>query len=83
MLTERRPLLDKVAEGLLERETLDAHDLEILLQGGELPLLALPATEAAPDADGVDKSEGKARETPELSQVLGWLRGVLLPTPGS
>jgi len=63
-VVERRELLDKVAEGLLERETLDDQELGILLQGGELPPLAPPVTRTATGAE-IEKSEGKAGETPE------------------
>jgi cell division protease FtsH len=36
LLTENLETLKKVAEALLERETLDASDIDILVQGGEL-----------------------------------------------
>jgi cell division protease FtsH len=46
-LVEQRPLLDRIAESLLERETLSTSDLEILKQGGELPPLPEPNVAAA------------------------------------
>ena len=46
-LTEKRSLLDSIAASLLERETLDARELQILLEGGELPLLAAPSADAS------------------------------------
>jgi cell division protease FtsH len=39
ILLEHRELLDRVAEALLERETLEGPQLEILLRGEELPRL--------------------------------------------
>ena len=38
LLLENRDLLDRVAEALLERETLEGQHLEILLRGEELPV---------------------------------------------
>jgi cell division protease FtsH len=38
-LIEHRAVLDRIAEALLERETLDESELAILLEGGELPAL--------------------------------------------
>ena len=37
VLTENRPLLDAIAAGLLERETLTREDFAILIKGGTLP----------------------------------------------
>jgi cell division protease FtsH len=47
-MTERRDVLTRFANGLLERETLDESDLRILLEGRELPPLPQPAAGAAP-----------------------------------
>ncbi len=41
MLTDRRDLLDAVAEALLERETLEGSQLQILLRGEPLPALGV------------------------------------------
>ena len=38
-LIEHRAVLDRIAEALLERESLDESELAILLEGGELPAL--------------------------------------------
>ena len=37
LLSSHRELLDRVAEALLERETLDSEELDALVQGRELP----------------------------------------------
>jgi cell division protease FtsH len=34
---EKRPILDRLAEALLERETLDAEDVDAIVSGRELP----------------------------------------------
>ncbi len=36
-IAENRELLDHIAEALLERETLDREEIEVLAEGGELP----------------------------------------------
>ncbi len=41
-MVERREVLDRVAEALLERETLENSELKILLEGGVLPPLPEP-----------------------------------------
>jgi len=40
-----RPELTAIAEALLERETIDASDIDLLLKGQPLPELAHPAPE--------------------------------------
>jgi cell division protease FtsH len=53
VLTEHRTLLDSVALGLLERETLSRDDIVLLKDGQPLPprrLEVLPATPATPAA---------------------------------
>ncbi|MGI9432022.1 MAG: hypothetical protein ACR2PQ_07400 [Myxococcota bacterium] len=55
---DNRDLLDRMAEALLERETIESRDIELLVAGEELPPLPPPevpdpkpsATEAAPDS---------------------------------
>ncbi len=37
MLTEQRELLDRMAEALLERETLDTEEIDAVMEGSELP----------------------------------------------
>jgi cell division protease FtsH len=46
VLTENRDLLGAIAEALLERETLDADDVRVLEDGGELP--PLPGAQPTP-----------------------------------
>ena len=46
MLEENLDILTNMAEALLERETLDAPDVELLMKGEALP----PVVESAPDA---------------------------------
>ena len=63
LLTENRDLLDRVAEALLERETLEGPQLQILLRGEELPTL-VPARDPAaarPKVEGRDEglADGK------------------------
>jgi cell division protease FtsH len=49
LLAENRPLLDRIAEALLERETLETSDLKRLLEGQVLPPLPPPpAVHAGP-----------------------------------
>ena len=45
LLTERRDTLNHIAEALLERETLDAEALALLVEGRELPPLPQPQAE--------------------------------------
>jgi len=42
VLADQRELLDRISEALLERETLDGADLELLRQGRALPPLPVP-----------------------------------------
>jgi len=48
VLEERRAVLDRIAEALLERETLEGADLKLLLAGQPLPPLPPPPAQAAP-----------------------------------
>ncbi len=45
ILTENRPLLDQLADTLLERETIDRDDLDKLMRGQPLPPRVLPPSE--------------------------------------
>ena len=58
LLVENRDKLDRIADALLERETLDTSDLDILIRGGELPALVPPdrgAPETAEDSGEPDE----------------------------
>jgi len=48
MLSDNRATLDRIAEALLERETLDTRELELLVEGKPLPPMALPIVESPP-----------------------------------
>ena len=64
LLSENEESLHAVSEALLERETIDASDLETLMTGGELPPLE---TVEAPKAGSVSRAYGsttKAGYTP-------------------
>ncbi|MCZ6569450.1 MAG: ATP-dependent zinc metalloprotease FtsH [Deltaproteobacteria bacterium] len=62
-IVEKRDALDRIAEALLERETLGLSDLKLLLEGRELP--PLPQPEAAlPAAQTGSEPEGGEEKTP-------------------
>ncbi len=62
VITANRDLLNRFAEALLERETLDAEDVRILEEGGKLPPLndlepaQLATPPVAPEAERSDES---------------------------
>jgi cell division protease FtsH len=71
-LVDNRAVLDRVAESLLERETLDTADLRRLIAGETLPPLALPKGEAVAaeprreaKAEALPKFPGKKLSDPE------------------
>jgi cell division protease FtsH len=47
ILEERIDILHRIANALLERETLDSQEIQIILEGGVLPPLTTPAAAAA------------------------------------
>ena len=49
IMVNERDKLDRIAEALLERETLETSDLDCLMRGDDLPPMR-PATTADPDA---------------------------------
>ncbi|MFQ5416864.1 MAG: ATP-dependent metallopeptidase FtsH/Yme1/Tma family protein, partial [Myxococcota bacterium] len=57
MLRDHRVVLDRFAESLLERETLDGADLALLMQGKPLPPLPSPVQpdDASPPPERADK----------------------------
>jgi cell division protease FtsH len=72
VLLENRATLDRIAESLLERETLDTADLRLLIAGEPLPALALP--KAGEPASPEPRREAKAEPLPKFS-------GKKLPDP--
>jgi cell division protease FtsH len=48
MLSDNRATLDRIAEALLERETLDTGELALLVKGEPLPPMALPVADSPP-----------------------------------
>ncbi|HKW41645.1 MAG TPA: ATP-dependent zinc metalloprotease FtsH, partial [Gemmatimonadales bacterium] len=67
VLTERRDALDRLAAALLERETLDRDDVELVIAGKPLPPLPPP-----PPAPATPSPEGASREkAPARGPVLG------------
>ncbi len=67
VLTEKRDLLDCIAEALLERETLDREDLALLLEGKPLPPIPLVSkVEPARESEAGEKSAPKPVEEEEV-----------------
>ncbi len=64
ILTENRPLLDRIALALLERETIDREDLEFLVAGKTLPPLDPPP---APPTAAMTKTD----PAPQRTSILG------------
>jgi len=61
LLLDHRDLLDRTATALLERETLDGPDLELLRRGETLPEL-----DSLLDADGTGKKPGRSPSGKEI-----------------
>ena len=68
IVTENQDLLERIAQGLLERETLDAIDIGLLDVGDELPPLPTEDDEAEDDEaeDGTAESEEGPADGGEL-----------------
>jgi len=69
VLLERRDALDRLAAALLERETLDREEVEMVVAGKPLPPVPPPPpAPAAPSAEGTAREKTPpARDTPELA----------------
>jgi len=67
VLEDNRPLLDRIADALLEYETLDAADVDVLMSGGVIPRTPPPK---APTPPGTDKEKAKR---PGLLDAIGGL----------
>jgi cell division protease FtsH len=63
LLTENKDVLIRVAEALIERETLDATELDLLMRGEELPPLKPPTEPPPVQTDNSQADEKKTRET--------------------
>jgi len=74
LLIENKPALDRIAKALLEWETLDGDEVEILLQGGTLNKTKPPPPAAKP-------VEVKRPEVKEKSKILDALGGLTHPVP--
>jgi cell division protease FtsH len=66
ILMENRLLLDQIAAALLERETIDRDDIDLLAQGKALPPMAPSSPPPAPPAAVVPKNEQAPQRTPIL-----------------
>ncbi len=74
VLTDNRELLHKIADALIEYETLDSADIDALMTGG--PLTRPPPPKAPPPPPVADKEKAKK---PGLLDALG---GMPKPEPG-
>jgi cell division protease FtsH len=72
VLLENRSTLDRIAESLLERETLDTSDLRLLIAGEPLPVFTLP--KVGEPASPESRREAKVEALPKFS-------GKKLPDP--
>ncbi len=67
ILTENRLLLDQIAAALLERETIDREDIDLLAQGKSLPPMSSSAPPPpAPTAAVMPKTDQAPQRTPIL-----------------
>jgi len=67
ILTEHRALLDEIAAVLLDRETIDREDLDLILRGKPLP----PISSSAPPAPSALTPPVKADPAPQRTPILG------------
>ena len=67
VLLDRRDALDRLAAALLERETLDREEVELVVAGKPLPPVPPPpAAPAAPPAEGTTREKNPAARGPVL-----------------
>jgi cell division protease FtsH len=73
LLEGNRSTLDRIAEALLERETLDTADLKLLVDGKQLPPLPSPIAEPSPTerADSQDPKRFPGDGMPDPEPVPG------------
>jgi cell division protease FtsH len=72
ILEDRIDILHRMANALLERETLDAPEIKIILEGGVLPPLPAPAAAAAAKAEPAPevKPETDRRKLPGMPPMI-------------
>ena len=63
LLADHREVLDRVAEALLERETLETKDLALLLKGEPLPPVVMANVEPEPQGPGKAQPSKPERES--------------------
>jgi cell division protease FtsH len=73
ILTENKPALDRIAEALLEWETLDGNEIGVLLRGETLVKVKPVPVQARPEV--------KRPEIKEKSKILDALGGLTAPVP--
>ena len=67
LLMEHRALLDQIAAALLERETIDREDIDILATGGTLP----PMSSSAPPPPAPPQPARISEPAPQRKPILG------------
>ncbi len=67
LLMEHRVLLDQIAAALLERETIDREDIDILATGGTLP----PMSSSAPPPPAPPQPARISEPAPQRKPILG------------
>jgi cell division protease FtsH len=74
ILTEHRDLLDRLTNALVERESIDAEEFEMIIAGKELPVLFKPGEGKPPNPDSgpgkEDARDRKPKTPPRLSDFL-------------
>jgi cell division protease FtsH len=73
LLVEHKPALDRIAVALLEWETLDGNEIDVLMRGGQLNKVKVVATPARPEV--------KRPEVKEKSKILDALGGLTAAVP--
>ncbi len=66
ILLEHRVLLDRIAAALLERETIDREDIDLLSEGKELPPVSSPPPSPPTAVATAPRPEREAQRTPIL-----------------
>jgi len=70
ILTEHKDVLIRVAEALMERETIDGHDLDLLMRGEPLPERPKPQAPPPPPPSVSESEETKPRESKLFGKPL-------------